>query len=160
MEMQMRGTRLFLAIFLSLNLSSVAFSQPIPGAAPVAELKRQVVQTETAFAKSMADRNFSAFTGFLSDEAVFFSATKVLHGKEEIASAWKPLFEASAAPFSWASGQVEVLNSGTLALSTGPVYGATGKVVGSFTSIWRLDAPGVWHIVFDKGNEACNCSEK
>ncbi|HSY26538.1 MAG TPA: nuclear transport factor 2 family protein [Burkholderiaceae bacterium] len=156
----MRGTRLFLAIFLSLNLSSVAFSQPIPGAAPVAELKRQVVQTETAFAKSMADRNFSAFTGFLSDEAVFFSATKVLHGKEEIASAWKPLFEASAAPFSWASGQVEVLNSGTLALSTGPVYGATGKVVGSFTSIWRLDAPGVWHIVFDKGNEACNCSEK
>ena len=156
----MRGTRLFLAIFLSLNLSSVAFSQPIPGAAPAAELKRQVVQTETAFAKSMADRNFSVFTGFLSDEAVFFSATKVLHGKEEIASAWKPLFEASAAPFSWASGQVEVLNSGTLALSTGPVYGATGKVVGSFTSIWRLDAPGVWHIVFDKGNEACNCSEK
>ncbi len=152
----MRGTGLFLATFLSFNLSSVAFSQPVP----TDELKLQVVQTETAFAKSMADRNFSVFTGFLSDEAVFFSATKVLHGKDEIAGAWKPLFEAPAAPFSWTSGQVEVLKSGTLALSTGPVYGATGKVIGSFTSIWRLDAPGVWHIVFDKGNEACNCSEK
>jgi len=152
----MRGTGLFLATFLSFNLSSVAFSQPVP----TDELKLQVVQTETAFAKSMADRNFSVFTGFLSDEAVFFSATKVLHGKDEIAGAWKPLFEAPAASFSWTSGQVEVLKSGTLALSTGPVYGATGKVIGSFTSIWRLDAPGVWHIVFDKGNEACNCSEK
>ena len=156
----MKSLGLFLAILLSFSLSPVAFSQPMPETVPTAELKRQVVQTETAFAKSMADRNFSVFTGFLSDEAVFFSATKVLHGKDEIASAWKPLFEASAAPFSWTSGQVEVLKSGTLALSTGPVYGATGKVVGSFTSIWRLDAPGVWHIVFDKGNEACNCSEK
>ena len=123
------------------------------------ELTLQVKQTENAFAKTMANRDFSAFTAFLSNEAVFFSSTKVLHGKDEIAAAWKPLFEKSDAPFSWVSGQVEVLSSGTLALSTGPVYNPSGKLVGSFTSIWRLDGPGAWHIVFDKGNDVCNCAE-
>jgi len=29
--------------------------------------------------------------------------------------------------------------------------------VATFTSIWRMEAPGVWRIVFDKGNEDCNC---
>ena len=27
----------------------------------------------------------------------------------------------------------------------------------TFTSIWRLEAPGVWRIIFDKGNEVCDC---
>jgi hypothetical protein len=44
-----------------------------------------------------------------------------------------------------------VLESGTLALSTGPVVDTSGEVVGRFNSIWRLEAPGVWKIVFDKG---------
>jgi hypothetical protein len=50
---------------------------------------------------------------------------------------------------------VEVLGSGTLALSTGPVRDPSGKLIGTFTSIWRQDAPGVWRIVFDKGNPVC-----
>jgi len=45
-----------------------------------------------------------------------------------------------------------VLESGNLALSTGPVRDPSGKVTGSFTSIWRQEKPGVWRIVFDKGN--------
>jgi hypothetical protein len=49
---------------------------------------------------------------------------------------------------------VEVLASGDLALSTGPVV-VKGKVVGRFNSIWRLEAPNTWHIVFDKGESVC-----
>ena len=45
-------------------------------------------------------------------------------------------------------------DSGTLALSTGPVRDPAGSVVATFTSIWRREA-GRWRIVFDKGNEAC-----
>lgn len=40
------------------------------------------------------------------------------------------------------------------ALSSGPVRDRAGKLVGTFTSIWRL-VNGRWRIVFDKGNEAC-----
>ena len=151
----MLNLNLKIAILLILCIPFTAFSQqPSEN-----ELIQQVKQTENAFAKSMADRDFSAFSTFLSSEAVFFSSSKVLHGKDEVAGAWKPLFEKKDAPFSWASGQVEVLSSGKLALSTGPVYDASGKLIANFTSIWRMDEPGVWHIVFDKGNDVCDCAQ-
>ena len=129
--------------------------------APVSEaqrlqLERQVADTERAFAKTMADRDHAAFASFLSEEAVFFTGPKPLRGKAVVAAGWKRFYEAAKAPFSWAPEQVQVLDSGTLAISSGPVFDPAGKKVASFTSIWRLEAPGVWRIVFDKG---CNCAE-
>ncbi len=120
-------------------------------------LQQAVGDTERAFAKSMADRDHAAFTSFLSEEAVFFSDPRVLHGKAQVAQAWKRFYQGATAPFSWQPEQVEVLPSGTLALSSGPVRDAQGKLIATFTSIWRLEAPGVWRIIFDKGNEVCDC---
>ena len=48
----------------------------------------------------------------------------------------------------------------TLALSTGPVRDAYGREFATFTSIWRLEAPGVWRIVFDKGDDTCDCPRR
>lgn len=121
------------------------------------ELVKQVIQTEAAFAKTMEMRDHQAFTEFLSDEAIFYSSKKVLHGKQEIAAAWRRFYENPAAPFSWSPETVEVLDSGKLALSSGPVRDPQGRLVATFTSIWRQESPGVWHIVFDKGNEVCDC---
>ncbi len=111
-------------------------------------------RTETAFAKSMADRDFNAFVSHLSAEAVFFDGSKIRHGSEEVSAAWKPLFLDPKAPFSWAPDHVEVLASGKLALSTGLVM-VNDRVVGRFNSIWRLEAPDTWRIVFDKGEAVC-----
>jgi ketosteroid isomerase-like protein len=136
--------------------TSSSTAAPARTSAALAELTRQVTEAERAFAKTMADRDHAAFTRFLSEEAVFFSGqTEALRGKEQVAKAWKPLYEKPAAPFSWEPEKVEVLDSGTLALSTGPVRSADGKHVGNFTSIWRLEAPGQWRIVFDKGCDVC-----
>lgn len=121
-----------------------------------ANLQQQVMDTERAFARTMAARDHEAFTSFVSDEAIFFSGENPLHGKQEVADWWKRYFEKADAPFSWEPERVEVLNSGTLALSTGPVHNPTGKLTGTFTSIWRLEAPGKWHIIFDKGNPVCD----
>jgi hypothetical protein len=66
----------------------------------------------------------------------------------------EPLFDGSKAPFPWAPDHVEVLVSGDLALSTGPVI-VNDKVVARFNSIWRLEAPHTWRIVFDKGQPVC-----
>ena len=52
-----------------------------------------------------------------------------------------------------------MLDSGTLALSSGPVHDPQGKLVGTFSSIWRLQAPGQWKIVFDKGCDVCDCAK-
>ena len=121
-----------------------------------AALERTVRDTESAFAKTMADRDHAAFTRFLSAETVFFAGSHALRGRDAVASAWKPFYDGPVAPFSWAPQTVEVLDSGQLALSSGPVHDAAGKRIATFTSIWRQEAPGVWRIVFDKG---CGCSE-
>jgi len=47
-----------------------------------------------------------------------------------------------------------VLDSGTLALSTGPVKDPKGEIVARFNSIWRLES-GQWRVIFDKGCPVC-----
>ena len=121
-----------------------------------AELSQQVRDTERAFAATMADRDFEAFSTFLADETVFFSGDTALRGHAQVAAEWQAYFEGPDAPFSWEPAVVEVLDSGTLALSSGPVYNPAGQQVAIFTSIWRQEAPGQWRIVFDKGNRFCD----
>src|SRR5512139_1935612 len=137
-----------------LTLLGACAATPVPAPGDRATLVRQVIDTETAFAKTMADRDHDAFTRFLADDTVFFSGPEPLRGKAAVAAWWKRFYTSPQAPFSWKPGKVEVLEDGTLALSTGPVFDPAGKAVSSFTSVWRQQSPGVWRIVFDKG---CNC---
>lgn len=118
-------------------------------------LREKVAETERAFAATMANRDHAGFAGFLSEEAIFFSGESALRGRQQVADAWKPYFEEPEAPFSWEPGTVEVLDSGTLALSSGPVRDPSGKVFAQFNSIWRLEDGGEWKIIFDKGNRVC-----
>lgn len=122
-------------------------------------LARQVRAAETAFARSMADRDIKAFATHVADDAVFFGQ-QARRGKDAVVASWKPLFDGPKAPFSWEPAQVEVLDSGTLAHSSGPVRNPEGKVMGTFNSIWRREADGRWKVVFDKGCDACDCAPK
>ena len=122
---------------------------------PGERLAREVRETETAFARSMADRDLSAFASHVAAEAIFISADRVLRGRNAIVEGWKRYFEGPDAPFSWRPGTIEILDSGTLALSSGPVTGADGRAAGTFNSIWRRDSDGRWRIIFDKGCPAC-----
>jgi ketosteroid isomerase-like protein len=135
--------------------SQAATMSPDAASAATAEAVKQVIATEQAFAKTMANRDFKSFITFLSPDAVFFSGSSVKHGPAEVAAQWQPYFEGRKAPFTWAPDHVEVLASGKLALSTGPVY-EDGKIVGRFNSIWRLEADNAWRVVFDKGEAVCS----
>ncbi len=146
-------------LFMVAGMSVLPGCAATPPTAPSAVLKQQVTEVERAFAKTMADRNHTAFVTFLADETVFFSGPTPLHGKQQVADWWKRFYEKPEAPFSWRPAEVEVLASGMLALSTGPVFDPKGKQIASFTSIWRQEAPGVWKIVFDKGNDHCDCAK-
>ena len=122
---------------------------------PSASLQQQVMDTERAFARTMATRDHGAFTGFLAEETIFFSGDQPLRGKPAVAAWWKRYFEKPEAPFSWEPENVEVLDSGQLALSTGPVRDPKGKLIATFTSIWRREGKA-WRIVFDKGGPVCD----
>jgi ketosteroid isomerase-like protein len=133
------------ALFACTSMSSPASSE---------SARAQVWAAELAFARTMADRSLSRFSEFVAEEAVFFAGTTALRGRPKVVEGWAGFFDGPQAPFSWEPDQVEVLESGTLALSTGPVRDPTGKIVARFNSIWRLEPSGRWRVVFDKGSPA------
>jgi ketosteroid isomerase-like protein len=116
-----------------------------------ADLARQVFVAESSFAQTMAVRDHAAFATFIATDAVFFGRQGALRGKSAVVEAWAPFFAGPDAPFSWRPDVVEVLDSGTLALTSGPVRDRTGKQTGTFNSIWRRERDGRWQVVFDKG---------
>jgi ketosteroid isomerase-like protein len=137
-----------------LALAAVAWGAVAAGAAGP-DAQAEVRERERAFAKTMADRDHAAFVSFLSDEAVFFGGSGPSRGKKAVGDAWKKFYEGAKAPFSWAPDTAEVLDSGTLAMTSGPVFDPEGKRTGTFTSIWRRELDGQWRIVFDKGCPPC-----
>jgi ketosteroid isomerase-like protein len=112
----------------------------------------EVRDREIAFAGTMEDRDFDTFLTFISPEAVFFSGNDPRRGHDAISKAWAPDCDGEKAPFSWQPDVIEVLESGRLALSSGPVLDASGKLIGRFNSIWRKDEDGQWRVIFDKGS--------
>jgi ketosteroid isomerase-like protein len=138
----------------------IAFALAAAGSAIGAEtndeLREQVRKTEIAFAKTMADRDHAAFTKFLADDTIWLGRT-VMRGKAQVAESWKRFYEGKDAPFSWEPERVEVNDSGTLGLSTGPVRDPAGKRVGTYNSIWRRGTDGKWTIIFDNGCPPCEC---
>lgn len=120
-------------------------------AQPRPDLAAEVTAAERAFARTMADRDLDAFASFVAEEAIFFNGQAAVRGRVAVRADWAKYFAPGPAPFSWEPDEVEVLESGTLAHSSGPVRDPAGRVVGRFNSVWRRDATGVWRVVFDRG---------
>jgi ketosteroid isomerase-like protein len=133
----------------ALLLSVVNAGAQSPGAA-----QAEVFAAERAFARSMAERDFAAFGRHIADDTRFFGGGSVLRGKAAVLAGWKAYFDGPQAPFSWDPDQVEVLDAGQLALSTGLVRSPKGEVTARFTSIWQRQADGRWLVIFDKGGPA------
>jgi ketosteroid isomerase-like protein len=144
-----------LSLFIAILL--LALTPNARAAEDLASLAQQVRAAETAFAAAMAQRDLTAFAKLIAPDAVFFGEG-ALRGKEAVIAGWKGFFEGPTAPFSWSSASVEVLASGTLAHSSGPVLDKNGNQVATFNSIWRREPDGSWKVVFDKGCDACRCA--
>lgn len=149
--------RTWLAGLSAVLISSVARARPLaqPSARSAADT---VADAERAFADSMAKRDLTAFASHVSTEAIFFSSPdglQVLRGRNAVVEGWRRYFNGPTAPFSWSPATAQVLDSGTLAMTTGPVRNEKGDVTGRFSSVWRLEADGQWRVVFDRG---CGCA--
>ena len=143
---------------IPIRIAAIAFSAALAAcssmsaSAPGESARDRVWAAELAFARTMADRNLGRFSEFVAEEAVFFAGTTALRGRSKVVEGWAGYFAGPDAPFSWEPDQVEVLESGGLAWSTGPVRDPAGKIVARFNSIWRLEPSGQWRVIFDKGS--------
>ncbi|TDP71699.1 YybH family protein [Roseateles toxinivorans] len=150
------------AAVLGVMMVMPASAQP---AAPLQALDRdpltlQVAEAERAFARTMAQRDLAAFAQFVSEDALFFAGRKTQKGRAEVVAAWKRFFDGAQAPFSWAPDQVELAPGGQFAYSTGPVWGPDGKLISRFNTVWRLESPGVWRVLYDRGEALpCDCAK-
>ena len=137
-------------------------SRSTGAATPVAsiDLATRVRDSERAFAKTMADRDLQSFGGYVAEEGIFFGRKGPLRGRAAVVAAWTPFFEGKEAPFSWEPEVVEVLPSGSLALTSGPVRDPKGTLIGTFSTIWRLEPDGRWRVVFDRGCDVCAPEKK
>jgi ketosteroid isomerase-like protein len=153
--------REFMSIILVLTVLALSIGSPDASAAEndpaTANAAAELRATEEAFAQTMADRDHRAFVSFLADETVFFIGKGEIRGKEAVAAAWKPFYEAPAAPFSWQPESATVLDSGNLGLTSGPVLTSDGTRIGTFNSVWRREPDGSWKVVFDRGCPECEC---
>ena len=126
-----------------------------PGPDEIAERVAEVKATEIAFAKTLADRDAAAFKRFLAPDTIWMNDKVPLNGPEAVAMTWAKFFDGPTAPFAWAPDNVQVLPSGDLASSSGPVTNPDGQVVARFQSVWRRKPAGGWEIVFDQGSDVC-----
>ena len=115
---------------------------------------------EIAFSHAAENRDVEAFVALLDDDARFVGRT-VMRGPAEIRSAWQTFFAEDGPTIKWRPQFVEVLEDGKLALTRGPYRtlstGEDGTLIerwGTFNSVWRQNAEGDWHVVFDAGNVA------
>ena len=113
---------------------------------------------EIGFSRAAETQDGEKFVSFIDRDARFVSNT-VLRGPEEIAAAWTVFFDPDGPTIRWRPKYIEVLEDGSLALSRGPYRvitrdenGVASEQWGTFNSVWRLNADGVWRVVFDAGS--------
>jgi ketosteroid isomerase-like protein len=146
-----------LSILLSGLLLTACASTPPTPPVDVEALTREVAAAETAFAQTMANRDFAAFGALIAEDAIFVNGRQPIRGKAAILADWKRFFDGPA-PFSWKPETVVVLDDGSLAQTKGPVFDPAGKHILEFRSTWRREPDGHWKIIFDDG--ACRCADK
>lgn len=145
-----------LGVGIALALASCASAPKIEAPLTTSAL----ADAETAFARSMQDRDLATFASFIDDDAVFINGGKPLRGKPAILAHWQSFFVEAPAPFMWKPLIAEVSAANRIGYTEGPVTLPNGATIATFFSTWRLNDDGRWKVVFDNGYDICECTKK
>ena len=145
-------------IFL-LGLALIAGS----GASAAAEDARcDVWARELGFARTVAEHDRNAFSGYVHPHAVFSAESQQPQfGRDAILDHWEGLINGAVIKLSWYPQRVVTGGDGDVAVSSGPALyerlipkaGEPDFRIGGFHSVWQRGNDNVWRVVFDEGIE-------
>lgn len=143
----------FVGLYASL-FAAAAFAQAPAGGS--GDARCEVWKRELGFARSVADRDASAFADYVDAGAVFgVGGPHRTRGREAIVAEWKGIIDGSALELRWYPDQVSLAPDGRTAHSSGPALYRDPKDgsarLGRFGSVWQRSADGAWRVVFDGG---------
>lgn len=144
----------FVGLYAPLFAAVAAFAQaPADGKV---DARCEVWKRELGFARSVADRDASAFADYVDAGAMFgVGGPHRTRGREAIVAEWKGIIDGSALELRWYPDQVSLAPDGRTAHSSGPALYRDPKDgsarQGCFGSVWQRSADGAWRVVFDGG---------
>ena len=141
--------------------ASASSAGQLPTDQELLDLQKSLRETETAFAASVANKDWDQFVSLIAEEAIFVSGA-VLHGKQAILEGWGVFFQEGAPKLIWKPEVVEIQDDGELGMTQGPYtveqVAPDGTVLsqsGLFNSVWERQADGSWKVIFDAGCPPC-----
>lgn len=129
-----------------------------PGHSPA---ECEVWARELSFARTVAEHDGAGFAAHVEPGAVFGAGrARQSRGREAIAARWAGIVEGRALTIEWYPVRTTVAGVDGIAWSQGPALiilePGTPRArysLGSFQSVWRRGADGVWRVLFDDGTE-------
>jgi ketosteroid isomerase-like protein len=120
----------------------------------------EIIKSDAAFAKSVADKDRETFLTFIADATTFNGGTRnEIHGRGAVMKEWADFFLPDGPTLTWTPIKGEVIGAGDVGYTTGrSVFrqkGPDGKITerrGEYLTAWRKQADGSWKVVFDTGS--------
>lgn len=111
---------------------------------------------DTAFARSVSDRDEGAFRTFLGEDAIFVGSTGLLQGREAVVARWRRFLEKDGPSLRWAPTGGDGAGSGDLGWTVGSARfegkDAAGKPVArdsTYLTVWARRGGGPWQVAMD-----------
>jgi ketosteroid isomerase-like protein len=116
-------------------------------------------EADRAFYRATAEQGVEGWVSAFTDDGVMFRSGELLRGHEAIRELMAPGLNNPGYSLSWDPIHAEISESGDLGYTIGRFESRmVGEAVdsllgsGSYVSIWRRDADGVWKVVLDIGS--------
>ncbi len=124
-----------------------------------ADLRQQLMDADTAFAKATAERGLDGWLSWFADDAQINARPAPIQGKEALRKHYSKMFSQPGFAIRWNPLFAEASKDGTLGYTFGQAEvesrNAKGEVQKSdarYVSVWKRQKDGSWKVVTDIGN--------
>lgn len=132
---------------------------PAPGAAAPTEAAAVLLQADSEFDRSVAEKGVDAWVSTFAEDGIMFRAGEVVRGRAAIRELMAPAFATPGFSLRWKPVRAEIAASSDLGYTYGTYEsisvepdGSRQVRTGMYVTIWKKQADGSWKVVVDLGS--------